>query len=336
MHAWRIRYWTTSDYGQMRAVTGMVISPIKVTNGRQRRVIAWTHGLIGIAKRCAPSIGDQNFTAIPDLKEAIARGYTVVAPDYPGLGSDFVHPVLVGVSEGRSVLDAIRAARGIPAANAGMRFAVWGESQGGHAALWTGQIAAKYAPELQLVGIAAIVPPTDLARNFAEGADQRVRALLTAYTAASWTRHYGAPMSAFGTRSVQNVMTRLAHNNCVQFDAKPRLSTIVGIVIVEHAIRKINLGARAPWGDLMRLNSPSASAISVPALIATGTNDTIVAPAVVSDFVRSACKYGKTVRYLSVRGGEHATVARTEALATLAWIEDRFDGKFAPNSCHLP
>lgn len=333
VRAWRIEYWTSGGRNQPIRVTGMVIAPRGRSSAGPRRVIAWTHGLIGIAKRCAPSLGNTNFTLIPALDDVVRRGYTVVAPDYPGLGSDMVHPVLVGTSEGKSTLDAVRAARGIPEAEAGSRFAVWGESQGGHAALWTGQLWSSYAPDLQLVGIAAIVPPTDLHRNFKEGSDARVRALLTAYTATSWSRYYGASMSILGPRSVQNVMTRLADNNCVNFDAKPKLGTIIGIVIAQRAIRNLDLGTKQPWGRLMRENSPSAAAIKVPALIATGTGDTIVAAAVVRDFARAACASGKTVRFISVPGGEHGTVARTEAEATLGWIDARFAGGRAPSNC---
>lgn len=333
MRAWRVRYWTTSDRDRPIQVTGMVIAPEGRAANAPRRVIAWTHGLVGISDRCAPSIGSGNFTVIPGLQDAIARGYTIVAPDYPGLGSEGVHPALVGESEGRSALDAVRAARSIPQADAGTRFAVWGESQGGHAALWTGQIWRRYAPDLQLAGIAAIVPPTDLARNFAEGSDLRVRAMLTAYTATSWSRHYGASMSDLGSRSVQNVMTRLADNNCVQLHAKPKLGTIIGIVIAQRAIRNLDLAGKQPWGRLMRQNSPSPAAIPVPALIATGTKDVVVAPAVVRDFAQRACRSGKTVRFLSIEGGEHATVARTEATATLDWIDARFAGRRAPSDC---
>jgi acetyl esterase/lipase len=333
VRAWRVEYWTSGDRNQPIRVTGMVIAPRDRSSAGPRRVIAWTHGLIGVAQRCAPSLGNTNFTLIPALDDVIRRGYTVVAPDYPGLGSDMVHPVLVGTSEGKSVLDAVRAARGIAEADAGSRFAVWGESQGGHAALWTGQLWSSYAPDLQLVGIAAIVPPTDLHRNFKEGSDARVRALLTAYTATSWSRYYGASMSILGPRSVQNVMTRLADNNCVEFDAKPKLGTIIGIVIAQRAIRNLDLGTKQPWGRLMRENSPSPDALKVPALIATGTGDTIVAPAVVHDFARRACALGKTVRYISVPGGEHGTVARTEAQATLGWIDARFAGQRAPSNC---
>lgn len=336
MNAWRVRYWSADQRRRPIQVTGMVIAPAVRSDRPDRRtrpVIAWTHGLIGIAQRCGPSLGASNFSVIPALGDAIGRGYTIVAPDYPGLGSDMVHPVLVGDSEARSVLDAVRAARGIPEAAAGSRFAVWGESQGGHAALWTGQLWQGYAPDLQLLGIAAMVPPTDLARNFREGSDPRVRALLTAYAGTSWSRYYSAPMTVFGSKSVQGVMTRLADNNCVQFDARPRIGTIVGIVIVQRAIRNLDLSTRPTWGALMRTNSPSPAAIPTPALIATGTGDTIVAPAVVRDFARRACTRGKTIRFVSVQGGDHVSVSRTQAKATLDWIDARFAGRPAPNDC---
>ncbi|KAI1692893.1 secretory lipase domain-containing protein [Ditylenchus destructor] len=225
------------------------------------------------------------------------------------------HPALVGVSTGRSVLDAVRAARDIRGANTGLRFAVWGESQGGHAALWTGQLARSYAPELNLMGVAAIVPPTDLARNMMEGSDKNARALLTAYTATSWSRHYGIPMSALGNRSTQTIMTRLSDNYCIETHKKPKLSTILGIVTVQRAIRNLDLSKQQPWGRLMRENSVSPASAPSPLLIATGSADVIVAPAVVRDFARRACRAGKAVRYISIPGGEHATASALRAIA---------------------
>src|SRR3546814_1375527 len=95
--------------------------------------------------------------------DAVRNGYVVVAPDYIGLASPTMHPFLVGPDTANAVLDAVRAAREIPGAAAGSNFAVWGESQGGHAALWTATAARSYAPDLALVATAAAAPPTDLA-----------------------------------------------------------------------------------------------------------------------------------------------------------------------------
>jgi acetyl esterase/lipase len=64
------------------------------------------------------------------------------------------------------VLDSVRAARDMPDSGASDRFAVWGHSQGGHAALYTGELAARYAPDLKLVGVAAAAPATYLVELF--------------------------------------------------------------------------------------------------------------------------------------------------------------------------
>ena len=47
------------------------------------------------------------------MKQLVDAGYVVAATDYEGLGTPGVHPYLVGESEGRSVLDAARAARAL-------------------------------------------------------------------------------------------------------------------------------------------------------------------------------------------------------------------------------
>ena len=39
---------------------------------------------------------------------------------------------------------------------------VWGHSQGGHAALWTGIVAPTYASDVPIAGVAAAAPASDL------------------------------------------------------------------------------------------------------------------------------------------------------------------------------
>lgn len=135
MQAWRVRYASTDANGRATPLTGMVVAPREAMPREPRRVLAWAHGTSGVVTRCAPSLDKDFFGSTPGLEAAVRRGYVVVAPDYPGLGSAGIHPYLVGEDTARSVLDAVRSARGIAGAAAGARFAVWGESQGGHAAL---------------------------------------------------------------------------------------------------------------------------------------------------------------------------------------------------------
>src|SRR5690606_19082900 len=90
------------------------------------------------------------------------QGWAIVATDYVGLGTEGPHPYLIGQGEGRSVLDAVRAAQDLGDAGLAGETVVWGHSQGGHAALWTGQLAPTYAAEIDIAGVAALAPASDL------------------------------------------------------------------------------------------------------------------------------------------------------------------------------
>ncbi|MDH4746028.1 lipase family protein [Sphingomonas sp. CBMAI 2297] len=336
MRSWRIAYWTSDAQGRAIRVTGMIVAPRdRVPSPAPRRVIAWTHGTWGVVERCAPSLSPDFWQATPALAEMIARGYLVVAPDYPGLGSPMAHPYLIGIDTARAVLDAVRAARSLREARAGADFAVWGESQGGHAALWTGAEAARYAPELRLLGTAAAAPPTDLAANLRSGSDANVRAMLAAYAAYSWSRHFGHPLSSLFNKTNAGVATRLARNNCVELGKKPRLGTILGIAAIRGALRSKDMGSTPPWAGIARANSVAPGAVPGPLLIAQGSADTVVAPAVTLAFARQRCRAGAPLRYISLPGGDHGAAARDAGAArtTLDWIDARFAGARPPNDC---
>ena len=231
------------------------------------------------------------------------------------------------------MLDAIRAARSIPGAAAGSRFAVWGESQGGHASLWTGQIARAYAPELQLVGVAAAAPPTDLVQNVRMTPNRTVGAMLTAFIGYSWSNHYDAPLSTLGGPQTQGIITRLARNNCVEPGSRPRLRAMVGILTLQDRLKNKDLGTIQPWARLARANSPTTTPFGVPLLIAQNPKDELVAPRVTFAHAKALCRSGARLRYVSITGEGHATSAKDSASETLAWIADRFAGRPAPSDC---
>ena len=333
MQAWKVRYWTSSDRGAEIEVTGMVAAPREAISARPRKVLAYAHGTSGVASQCAPSLSRDFFDVTPGVREAVARGYTVVAPDYAGLGSTMPHPYLVGSSTAHAVLDAVRAARDIPGAAAGSSFAVWGESQGGHAALWTGQLSRQYAPDLTLMGVAAAAPPTELVENLRAGSDPSIRAFLTAFTAYSWSRHFGAPLSTLGKRSTQGVITRLSQNNCIVLGKKPKLGTMIGVLVLRRDLKDVDLGRIQPWARIAGDNSPAARSYGVPFLIAQNPQDVIIGLSVTQDFARRLCRGGGQVRYVTINGQGHETSARDSTVVTLDWIDARFAGRPAPSDC---
>jgi pimeloyl-ACP methyl ester carboxylesterase len=334
MQAWRISYWTTTAASAPIRATCMVVAPREAIPPQPRQVIAWTHGTWGVVQKCAPSLSP-NFWSWTAGLQAVSRGYTVVAPDYPGLGSDGVHGLLAGREAARSVLDAVRAAGQIPGAVAGKRFAVWGESQGGHAAIWTGQRARHYAPDLDLVGVAAAAPATYLVGNMRQGADPSARTFLTAYTMYSWSRFYDIPLSTVAGPQSRGIITRLSENNCISFGKTPKLGTILGVMTLTRNLRNVDLGRIEPWAGHAWANSVKVGQVEVPMLVAQNPTDKIVAPAVTRHFARDACACaaGKRVRWIDINGKGHETSASDTAAVTLEWIGDRFAGRPAPSNC---
>src|SRR6201999_4475764 len=136
--AYRILYKSDGLQGEPIAVSGVVIIPSGPSPAKGRPIIAWAHPTTGIVSKCAPSLARVFFQSIQGLNEMLQRGYVVAATDYPGLGTAGPHPYLVGISEGRAVLDSVRAARSIGGTRTRSTFSVWGHSQGGQAALFTG------------------------------------------------------------------------------------------------------------------------------------------------------------------------------------------------------
>ncbi|MDI6102250.1 alpha/beta fold hydrolase [Actinoplanes sp. NEAU-A12] len=152
----RIHYLTTNINGGLITATGLVLTP---KTGKKNRVVAWGHGTTGLADSCAPSTNQAVFweEARVAVAELLSRGWTVAAPDYPGLGTPQPHPYLIGASAGRSMIDNVRAARHLDAALS-TQYVVDGHSQGGSGALFANQLAPSYDGNLVLKGSAAIAP----------------------------------------------------------------------------------------------------------------------------------------------------------------------------------
>jgi len=98
----------------------------------------------------------------PWLGGLLQQGVVVAATDYQGLGTPGLARTTIGLSAGHAVLDVARAARGLDGAGASGRVVLHGHSEGGHATLWAAELAGAYAPELQVLGVAASAPGAEL------------------------------------------------------------------------------------------------------------------------------------------------------------------------------
>ena len=331
-HAYRILYRSTGLDGKTIAVSGLVIVPFANPPAGGWPVIAWAHPTTGIARKCAPTVlFPDPVNVIPGINEMLSRRFVVVATDYPGLGTAGPHPYLVGVSEGRAVLDSVRAVREMREANAGDRFVVWGHSQGGQAALYTGELAASYAPELKLLGVAAAAPATDLAKLFDDDLGKLAGRILGAMVVDSWSKVFGAPTEPYVTPSELPQLTDIG-DNCIDLP-----HGIIGDLEANAGLPKhimaVDPTDHEPWKSLAADNSPGRAAPGAPLFIAQGTADATVDPPVTAAFAAAQCAKGATVRFVEYPGITHVEIAKASARDALAWMIDRFEGKPAPSTC---
>jgi pimeloyl-ACP methyl ester carboxylesterase len=167
----RITYVSRDSGDQSIVVSGAVLTPkpvyLKANPKGANKIVAWAHGTAGLADQCAPSrypnlYPDPSYPNYADtVVSYLTQGWTVTATDYPGLGSPGPHPYLIGDSEARAVIDSVRAARRLNSSLSNV-WVVAGHSEGGQAALFAGEIADTYGMGLQLKGVVAIAPVSNL------------------------------------------------------------------------------------------------------------------------------------------------------------------------------
>ncbi len=111
--AWRVLYRSTDAAGSPIAVSGVILVPNTANPASPRPLLGFAPGTQGLA-RSAAALSRQLEVGLEYeawfLAAAVRRGWVVAVTDYPGLGTPGLHPYVVGKTNGRAVLDIMRAA----------------------------------------------------------------------------------------------------------------------------------------------------------------------------------------------------------------------------------
>lgn len=332
--AWRILYSTTRPDDEPAVASAVVAVPQDQLMARPP-VVAWAHGTTGLRSRCAPSLRSRNTIGaggIDAVHAALDRGWAVVAPDYPGLGTRGPHPYLVGSGEARSVLDAIRAARRIPQLNLGRRTAVWGHSQGGHAALWTAIAQTDYAPDVRLAGVAAMSPvsnPTTFLRDLQR---RPVGTIFVAYALAAYDATYADVQAGDHVRASARLPLERMADRCLRSPVS-QLSLAQARIMADRFVK----GSLYEGGLARRLSENDATgAIEAPVLIAQGESDRVVTLRLQDAYVRERCEAGQSLDYRTYPGRGHGDLLKEPSPFVdelLTWTADRFASKPTTTTC---
>jgi pimeloyl-ACP methyl ester carboxylesterase len=322
---YKVRYRSVSPAGAPIEVTGLAYIPKAKAPAGGWPVLSYAHGTVGLADRCTPS---NNISAIENTIAGAfaALGFAVVASDYEGLGTPGRHPYIVGVSEGRGVLDIVRAAKAIPGATVSNRFVTWGHSQGGHAALFAGELAATWAPELKLLGVVAGAPPSQLTNVGDSVATSPFRGYMFMVAAGL--------QAADPTLNLNDVITAKAQAilPVVDTGCNSEVFAAFNKVPMDQLLVKDGL-TRDPWKSALAANEPGRVKTNAPILIIHGDKDEQIPVETSASLKKKLCALGNSVERKIYPGQDHGGAALASLFEVTAWLSLRAAGLPATNGC---
>ena len=153
--AWQLKFRSTDTLGEAVAGFTTVMIPRRAFTGSARPLLSYQCAIDSLGATADPSYtlrhGDGWELAF--MARALRRGWAVVTTDYTGPR----HAFGAGVVAARFVLDGIRAAIAFEPVgfDAATPIGLWGYSGGAQATLCAAEHHPSYAPELNILGVAA-------------------------------------------------------------------------------------------------------------------------------------------------------------------------------------
>jgi hypothetical protein len=337
VQAWQVMFRSTNYAGKPTAAVTTLLRPAGAT---PKAVISYQVAEDASAPQCAPSYvmrpgaapGEAiNQAELVIVDAAVADGFAISMPDYEGLAGDFGAARQPGYIE----LDGLRAAeRFAPLGlTAGTRtpVALWGYSGGSLASGWGAQIQPRYAPDLNLRGVAVGGFVTNVAAALVKINGGFAAGLVTSAlpgvlrSTPKLASAIGPYLTAKGKAILAKSGDQCEIANVSQypfFDVNKYLTVPLATLLkrpaVRRAINSLNLGGTTP---------------KAPLFVYHAINDELIPVAGPDAIVPKYCKAGDSVTYTRDSLSEHAVLAVSGAPAALAWLHARLTGGPIPHGC---
>jgi hypothetical protein len=339
VRAWQVLYRTTDTQGRPEATVATVLEPLGPRPRGLRPLVAYQEAEDSLGSQCAPSYellaGAPSTNGVEQVEillidGLLEHGWAVVVPDYEGPTSAYG----AGIQAARATLDSIRAAeRFRPAGLAGARtpVAMWGYSGGALATAWASEQQPRYAPELNVRGVAEGGVPV----NIANAARVLNKGLFAGYFLAGMvgiSRQYPrlaallqtiltpegrAAAQQVGTMCNSDIVNRFAFKDVTRYTSVP---DPLSLPVARRIIAADSLSQRQP---------------TAPLYIYHAINDELLPSRDVDGLVARYCKEGVSVQYTRDIASEHIVLVATAAPGALAWLGDRLGNpaRPAPKGC---
>ncbi|MCK1795319.1 lipase family protein [Streptomyces sp. XM4193] len=331
----RVMYRSTDGRGEPLAVTGTVLTPNTPWIGKgERPIVGYTFGTLGVGDQCAASRQMAEGTAIEAalVQALLLRGYAVAVSDMEGGGTPGVHTYVNREATGNAMLDVVRAAQRLPEAKLPDNGPVGlvGYSQGGGASASAAELAATYAPELDIRGASAGAPPATL-DALVENLDGSDKVGFLGYAVVGLAAGYDIDLDSYlndaGKKFAKDAETLCngemqdAHQGVRSEDLTVDGRSLAQIMTEE------------PWAGVVAEQAIGERPPGFPMLINHSRFDEVIPFEVGQGLKADWCAGGTTVKHKPNVAPNHVSGAVFGFPGVLTWLEGRFAGLPAPSSC---
>ena len=369
--AWKIAY-ISSDVSERKTIaTALIIAPVGPAPKEGRPILAWAHGTTGSAQNCGPSqvidptralnqyflMDGNSWTdfGIPNGQQFINEGYVVVATDYQGLGGGGKHQYAVAGTNGRDVINSVRAASSMTEVGAGKKTVLYGWSQGGGATIAAASLPdylsqqGTAADNLQYLGFVALAPEdlaavlpkvpldeagaTKVMKGFTEANVSNVF-LFTHFMMGLWGTQAAYPdlkLTDLLTEEGAKVADQLSSNKCVHV-----MADSFNYAYGDKYKSLVNPQASNSLAWIKAFVDGSVKPVKpvAPVVIYWGTKDVTVPPVMHELYQKQMCAMGANVGRIQLPGEQtHFATPGVSAPMYLEWVKDRINGKPLENAC---
>jgi hypothetical protein len=330
--AYQLLYRSTDAHGGAIAAVTTLILPTTPALG-PRKLLSYQTYEDSLSTNCAPSYtmrggnngGSTQGAEQAEMSLALLRGWDVVVPDYEGPLSEQA----IGPLEAQTTLDSIRAVEHFgPAGLSGATTPVgmMGYSGGAIPSVWANAFSGHYAPELNIVGVAAGGIPANII-DVIPAWDGGAFSGATIGILVSVDRAYPqldldailndkgkelAAQDAVDANGCGGSIVGAPFDPASDWSNYPNIQALVAEPRIQNVFAKLNL-----------IEGPTPTAI----------NDELALIGPVDELVAANCADGAVIDYYRDPLGEHVTGMGTYIAPAVNYHADRFAGLPAPNTC---
>jgi hypothetical protein len=338
--ATQVLFRTTGEQGQPTATVATIISPATpaaVTPAAVTRIVSYQTAYDALGPVCDPSYTLQGGNSGYDSNEQtviggyVAAGYTVVDTDYEGTNLDWG----AGQESGYNTLDGIRAAENllnVPRATTPV--GLIGYSGGAIATEFASELAPRYAPGVNIVGVAEGGIPVDFAHNltYVNGSADWSGVIPAVLVGVG--RGFGINLRPYlspdGTQITNTVSSQCINNFLgsypgltVQKLLKAKYQNFLGIPVFAKTINRLIMS---------RTGTPTG-----PLFIGVGNKDGTGDGVMIANddeaLAHTYCQRGVSVQFNTYSGQDHDNAAIPFELGALSFLTARLTGVPATNGC---